>query len=262
MINKRRQKLDVLFAFKAIALSDELSGTEKRVAAAIIDSFNHQTTQCDPSLNRIAHLLNMSRRTVIRAVRHLEHRRFTGKYRHGGHSHRNSYEPNWVRFREIEAIWSAHKKTRHWKSAAPDVSPYQPQTCRLAGDAAGTQTFIINQSNKHTLTGKVRETPAEDNQRTIPTTKTNNQTQLNFHSTRSTIRSQDAARAAAERRWLTELHSAYSGAPDIYAKVVDAVDRVMQEAATEAELQKHGAGFRYIVDQLKSIQENSSGNEK
>ena len=51
------QRLDTTLAHKAISLCAELSGTEKRVAAAIIDSFNRKTGQCDPGYGRIAHLL-------------------------------------------------------------------------------------------------------------------------------------------------------------------------------------------------------------
>ena len=41
---------DSLLAHKAINLSDDLSGSEKRVAAAIIDHYNRKTGQCDPGL--------------------------------------------------------------------------------------------------------------------------------------------------------------------------------------------------------------------
>jgi hypothetical protein len=41
------QRLDITLAFKAISLSEELTGTEKQVAAAILDSFNYRTEQAD-----------------------------------------------------------------------------------------------------------------------------------------------------------------------------------------------------------------------
>jgi AraC-like DNA-binding protein len=96
------QRLDTTLAFKAISLSEMLTSTEKQVAAAIIDSFNRRTHQCDPSFDRIAHLVGKSRRTVIRAVQRLQGLRFLVKVRHGGHAHRNSYEPNWPHFRQLE----------------------------------------------------------------------------------------------------------------------------------------------------------------
>src|SRR5450830_1901092 len=38
------QPLDILIAFKSISLAPDLSVTEKRVASALIDHFNRQTT--------------------------------------------------------------------------------------------------------------------------------------------------------------------------------------------------------------------------
>src|SRR4029079_9012308 len=132
---------DMLFAFKALALAEDLTATEKRVAVTIVDSFNRKTGQCDPSLNRIAYLLSVSRRTVIRAVSALEKRRLLVKTRHGGKSHRNAYEPNWLAFREIERRWTALKATRHWQALAAETSPSRvPPECQSAGDADGTQT--------------------------------------------------------------------------------------------------------------------------
>ena len=65
------QRLDILIAFKSISLAPDLSVTEKRVASALIDHFNRQTTQCDPSLDTLAILLGIHRRTVIRSVNRL-----------------------------------------------------------------------------------------------------------------------------------------------------------------------------------------------
>jgi hypothetical protein len=102
------QRLDTTLAFKAFSLSETLTGTEKQVAVAIIDSFNRRTHQCDPSFDRIAHLVAKSRRTVIRAVQRPQGLRFLVKVRHGGHAHRNRYEPNWLHVRQLEGQWKAH----------------------------------------------------------------------------------------------------------------------------------------------------------
>lgn len=58
----------ILLAFKAIALSDKLNGTEKQVAAFLVDSFNRRTGQCDPSVETQAVLSTKSRRTIFRAL--------------------------------------------------------------------------------------------------------------------------------------------------------------------------------------------------
>jgi GTP-sensing pleiotropic transcriptional regulator CodY len=66
------QAPNTLIAHKAISLASELSNSERRVAAAIIDHFNRRTGQCDPSLDCIAELIGMSRRTAIRATGRLQ----------------------------------------------------------------------------------------------------------------------------------------------------------------------------------------------
>ena len=60
--------LDILIAHKAINLSTELSNTDKRVAAVLLDHFNRKTGQCDPGQNSIAELAGMCRRSVVRSV--------------------------------------------------------------------------------------------------------------------------------------------------------------------------------------------------
>jgi hypothetical protein len=58
------QKNDIILAFKVIALSDKLNGTEKQVAAALIDSYNRKTGRCDPSEGTLAVWIGKSKRTV------------------------------------------------------------------------------------------------------------------------------------------------------------------------------------------------------
>ena len=82
------QPLDILIAFKSISLAPDLSVTEKRVASALIDHFNRQTTQCDPSLDTLATLLGIHRRTVIRSVNRLVLFKYFRRIRHGGKFHR------------------------------------------------------------------------------------------------------------------------------------------------------------------------------
>ena len=61
------QPNDILLAFKQIAISEKLNGTEKQFAAFLIDSYNRKTGQCDPSEETAAHILGRSTRTIIRA---------------------------------------------------------------------------------------------------------------------------------------------------------------------------------------------------
>jgi biotin operon repressor len=250
------EKLDMLLAFKAIALTDALSGAEKRVAGAILDSFNQKTAQCDPSLNRIAHQLRMSRRTVIRAIISIEREGFMGKRRHGGYSHRNSYAPNWLLYRRIEAEWATRKKTSHWKPVMSDTSPCQSLGCHTAGDAAGTQTCLINQSNKPVMHGANFDGGRGDENSKLSEQAKHQEAVVvegGDRLPRRAVRPHDAAVTAAERRWNAALYSAFAKSPEVCAKIIGAIDSAMQNAATHAELRKRGTGFRYILERLRAL---------
>jgi len=253
------QRLDITLAYKALSLTPELSGTEKRVAGAILDCFNKKTGQCDPGFGRIGHLLLISRRTVIRAVSKIEGCQFFRKRRHGGHLHRNSYEPNWPRFREIEAQWAARKKTRHWQTSSTDPSPCGTQTCHLGGDEAGTQTNKRNQFNQTKVgrpTGKGHDSRHEaadgnpnDRRRYSPLRRYGHAG--GYHNTTSGLQSaRAAARVAAARRWNTDLLTRYRTSPDIFSLIVDAIDVELQEAATNAEMSCPGEGAVHITQEL------------
>ena len=251
------QRLDTLLAFKAISLS-ELTGTDKQVAAAIIDSFNRRTQQCDPSFDRIAHLVCKSRRTIIRAVQRLERMRFIIKVRHGGHFHRNSYEPNWAHFRQLEAQWKARRATRHWMT---DVSPSMvPTPCHGGGDKTDTQTILTNHSkatcppsppgtdrNLREAEGRKwhpkeeRSSPSPESGRT-----------LRCRSIKGAVfnDAKFAARSSAERRWNSALLKRLIDTPDLYARAVEAIDVELQNAATEAEMKRTGGGLSHIIEQL------------
>ncbi|MBL0375216.1 helix-turn-helix domain-containing protein [Rhizobium sp. KVB221] len=105
------QRNDVAIAQKAINLARGLSGAEKAVASAIIDHFNRKTGQCDPSIERLAALLELDERTVRRATAALsaEHGLFR-KRSHGGKSFRASYAPIWSTFRAIVNEWDQRMK--------------------------------------------------------------------------------------------------------------------------------------------------------
>ena len=138
------QAPNTLIAHKAISLASELSNSEKRVAAAIIDHFNRRTRQCDPSLDCIAELIGMSRRTVIRAIDRLHKLGFICRIRHGGHYHRNSYEPVWSRFLQVEADWKSRRSTRRARFGAPKLSSCSGQSRHVGGDTVDPQTCTSN----------------------------------------------------------------------------------------------------------------------
>ena len=91
----------MLLGFKAIALSDTLTKSEKRVGAALLDHYNHKSGQCDPSYGTLSDLIGLDRRTIIRIINGLVAARLFLKVRHGGNYHRNLYKPDWTEFRRL-----------------------------------------------------------------------------------------------------------------------------------------------------------------
>ena len=153
------QRLDILIAFKSISLAPDLSVTEKRVASAVIDHFNQKTTQCDPSLDTLAVLLGIHRRTVIRAINNLVGLKYFRRVRHGGNFHRNFYEPLWPRFREVEAEWQRRRYEHSQRFREAKLSLWKGQLVHPAGGKDVTQTSPINISNEILSNGSVRDDP-------------------------------------------------------------------------------------------------------
>jgi hypothetical protein len=230
---------DILIALKAINLTPGLAGNDRAVAATLLDHFNRKTGQCDPSLERIAGLLGVHVRTVMRAMKRLEPLGFFRKTRHGGHLNRNSYEPVWDRFREVEAIWSARMKANSRSRAPAEMSPATRQPCHLGNDSTATQTCRTNLSKETCQRSPPKkEEGGSDERQSNP-------------SIRRKLNNSDPARSAAERRWTNELHEQFSSMPLTYGEIIEAIDCDMQAAATDAEIRSRGAGFTYILNALK-----------
>lgn len=253
---QRVQVLDTLLALKAIALSEQLTGNQKRVATALIDHFNRKTGQCDPSLDTLAALLGISRRTVIRTMLRLERVGFFRKVRHGGHFHRNQYEPIWSRFRTIEAEWKRRRKEHSARFRSSEVAPLQGHPSHSGDDNDGTQTYPINQTLETSVSAisgdnLAQRNSADEKKRLCKTgivepIKSLRQT---FHVKQTSSR--DAAKDAAERRWCNALSARYDKHPVEHARALEAIDAVLHAAATAAELAKPGTGLFVILARLR-----------
>ena len=251
------QRLDILIAFKSISLAPDLSVTDRRVAGTLIDHFNRRTTQCDPSLDTLAVLLGIDRRTVIRSINRLVRMKYFRRTRHGGKFHRNFYEPLWPRFREVEAEWQSRRRKHSQRFREGKLSLWQGQPAHPVGGKTVTQTSPTNISNEILPGGSVRDDPRGQNASSNPQRLTSKEQCSSIpHPNRPMFhvketRSRDAANAAAERRWNIALQNRYVSAPKAYGEIIGAIDPAMQAAATEAELKRHGAGLAYILDQFK-----------
>jgi hypothetical protein len=234
----------MLIAHKVLSLDAELSGTEKRVAAVLIDSFNRKTGQCDPGLNRIASLLNLDRRTVIRAIKRIDGSGLIRRVRHGGKSHRNSYEPDWVRFVDLE--WEWKERMQRAKALRLNKSLLVPERCHLGSGGDVTQTYQSNQSNSEPAAGALDLKSDATQCEQVSGRRTR---QAAFTKTRATP-SQGASRYAAERRWTAALHERFSGDRVRYGEVIGAITTEIQSAATGAELLRSGAGLELILREI------------
>jgi hypothetical protein len=228
-MGKLPRRYDMLLAFKALALSDSLSSPDKRVATAIVDSFNQQSGQCDPSFNRIVHLVGLSRSTVIRSVGRLVRINVLIKATRGGNYQRNSYTPNWKWFRDFETNWALRKKTKHWAALDSDnLTPSKVSTQETSsGVTADTQTSLINKSNLTFGASMPNRSPALG-----PGFK--------------------RARRQAEQAWYAELHENFSTDFRQYGELIEAITPDLQERATDAELQSKGAGLELVLCELSA----------
>jgi DNA-binding transcriptional regulator YhcF (GntR family) len=238
-------------AHKAINLATELSNSEKRVAGAIVDHFNRKTGQCDPSLNRIAELIGMSPRTVIRAANRLHKLGFIRRVRHGGHFHRNSYEPVWLRFLQAEADWNARRNSRRSKNPKSEMSSCLGQACQFEDDNADHQTLQRNLSKETFTTKSCSSTVEGASKERISLARKDAHRALSSHGQfQGTPASRDAARDAAEGRWNRELLDRCRDQPALYGQIIEAIDSKLMNGTTEAELRLRGSGLRYLMNAL------------
>jgi len=247
------QKPNILIAFKALTIVSGLSITDRRVAGAILDHYNRINGQCDPSLETIAALLGVHRRTVIRSINRLERNGFFKRTRHGGKFHRNFYAPCWARFLEFENEWTRRRFERSRKWRRERLSPWQGQKSHLSSGTDVTQTYPINLSNETLPDDSPRAEPTRAIRASGPRPGNGEKQPSKQIGTRfkiKHIRSRDAALAAAERRWCDDLHKQFSHDEVQYGKIIEAIDASIQLAATDAELYRHGAGLKLVLDRL------------
>ncbi len=106
------KRMDRLFGHKALLLFPGLSGGTRQVGGAILDHFNNKTGQCDPSLDRLANLTGLNRRSVINAIEELTCP-WVGLFSrcpHGGKFNRTHYQPNFVLFEKFVKDWDERMK--------------------------------------------------------------------------------------------------------------------------------------------------------
>jgi hypothetical protein len=244
---------DILLAFKAIALSEHLNGTEKQYAAFLVDSYNRKTGRCDPSEETAAFILGKSKRTIIRAGNRLVALKLFVRRKHAGHNHCNSYLPNWEMFRESERGYKRRRKDYANRFERPNLSPSECQSCHPSDDRPVTQTSLNNNIQLTSPGRPANQQPCAgdkgglgNERKIVPDSQPNIPGLYGFKLSPS---SRQAAETAAIKRWNNDLLRRYRSGPT-YAAIVDALDPGLQQAATEAELKRRGGGLTCILHQL------------
>jgi hypothetical protein len=138
------KKLDITLALKAIALSNRLTASEKRIAAAVVDHFNRETGRCDPSYETIAAILSVNIRTVGRGITKSVEINFFKMVTHGGINNCNSYQPNWPLFRALEAQWKSQRREYANRFKAQQMSAVPGQNCPVEEGQIALQTCSNN----------------------------------------------------------------------------------------------------------------------
>lgn len=248
-----------LLAYKAIGLHPGLSTSEKRVAAAILDHYSWRDGRCDPGVDRIADLLELSRRTVLRAIIHLDRIGLITRRRHGGRQGCNSYVPNWHAMWALDRAWREPFGAAARKRKVTSAARSKCQTVAGSGVAHDTQTSLPNQSNEPLSAAPA----ARDHQRprngeggagpagrrtTLPTAAFRLQS---FHNAKRAISSADARLLAAERRWWDAVFRLCGTDEILLGAVIEAIDEPLRAQVTEAEAQQRGSGIRMLVQALK-----------
>ncbi len=130
--------------------------------------------------------------------------------------------------------------------AQHEMSPSPGQPCHSAGDNIGTQTCPNNN-----IPSTYQRRPS--NRQLNPEGLGNGNRSLN---TRASSRffldpksSKEVVQISAERRWNKELLDRFRHT-SLYATILEALDHDLQAAAAQAEVQRVGAGSKYILQEL------------
>ncbi|MEG6508615.1 hypothetical protein V6C03_06500 [Methyloligella sp. 2.7D] len=233
-------------AYYALATRADLSSSAKSIGVIVVDHYNRETGQCDPSIGRLMQCSGFSRTAVLTAIKELEGgrrdksrkwqqtgERLIERVRHGGKSHRNAYRVNWSALGCASAA-AQGCATAHRKGAQPHtVKGVQPHT----------QTFEVTSEEKPLKTGSPGGAPGSAQAQThfmLP---------IKGGGMREITSSQQVCRDKAAERWESDLRTCLT--PCAYADAVERITPQMEQAATEAELDHPGSGARLLMLQLR-----------
>ena len=237
MSDSEIEPLDTLLAIKTILLAPGFSPSERRAFGALVEHLSRETGQCDPSVPRLAGLLDLSERQVERAVEGLAGKGVIRFFRHGGRSNRNQHEITWERVAELHRQWQLRFNASA-DARATKMSSTRRHSRRDKGDTNVNQTYLKNLQNR-TYSQPGRK------EKQVPSTP-----------------SQDAARSQAERRIDEELRRILHPVA-VYTAAYTSIGDAVWGEAIDSEVRCRGTGAAVLVRHLKAratlTAENSAG---
>jgi len=245
-------------AYEALGLFPGLSGNAHRVAALLVRHRFNKTGRCDPSVGRMAKMLEIDPATVKRATRELERAGLFTKAVHGGYSNRNQYDPNWDFIYRYIADWKESMRTGEPPPLpGAELRPEPAQNCAKDGCNTAPQTHRDNPKKKtHEETGADNpdihgpSRPDASGSGKEEDSRTEKDQELQATMRPRTTKRSIAAEQAAYKRWMDDFRKhihQQGGDWECMAELYNLITEAMEKAATQAELKKRGEGLRYIL---------------
>lgn len=240
-------KVNTLAAHLAISLHPDLSGSDKRVASAIIEHFNRKTGRCDPSIGRLAKLLGLPDKTIRRATAKLHGLGLIVKASHGGRSGTAAYAPQWDRFIAFKAEWEAQRDGKGQPENRSNMAGATGQLCPEAPDKNDRQTHRRN-PRKEPRDVQSIGTKGADSQRPTPKPPPQKTMMLPIQGGRSTSR--EVAATTAANQTVEGFLKAVRGRYDLYALNISGE---LHDQVVSAERRKKGAGVSMALRLLEEL---------
>ncbi|HEV7278407.1 MAG TPA: hypothetical protein VGN80_19170 [Devosiaceae bacterium] len=217
----------------ALLMMPGLSPAARKVGGRLIERYNLTSGRCDPSTAGLAEDLDLTMRSVRRAVAELVHAGLFRRVIHGGYSHRNAYVPTWAALRAAAVASEVagpkmneadSAPTRTLRSADPDERVRQNLRRKPIGESSGG--------------GRHRAKPPDSRQREF----------LYPVSGGGGMAMGDAARGAAQSRvWAATHAHLKSLGKDSYVTLLSEVDDATLQRAVDAELRHRGSGLQALL---------------
>jgi hypothetical protein len=209
----------------------------KAAIGVLLDHVSWRTFRCDPSLSRVAWLSGYSLSNVQAGIKAVADDGILIVHRHGGRHGNNAYEFCWQeilrRDEEFQnTLHSGRGPTRKQGATVPDIRE---------------QTLFNNPNKEPERVGALSEPfPVSNVGKWQPRREIERNRILAFRSTSAG----DAAQSSALRRWNDDLLNLYRQTPRAYA-LAELIDIAVADAATKAEMKRHGNGLRVILDHVR-----------